>query len=666
MFESFYNNPGWTYNEAFAWMFAGQALVWSAVALSVSILFYFISYLIKRKDEGQGQAQNYQAIDNENVVAEGSYQGDHREQTQANQDSERKAITIKVFDILGLLASWYALLAAAIFPSVLSGLGIIPVWASMLITLFIFSIKFAFMIYYYSPAFLNKNDRPEQHWCPRLSRRIGITMSSNKLAFGVFITFAFAYTITVPLITADTCLDFYNYGYGEKFYDFGLSTRFSRYFQIETACPQGKICQLYATLPEDAATAVILNVHTGTDIKSITIGYEELKKLDQDKIKNGIHQELPKKRVSKSFYIDLETRGVRYMHSVFLSGLTPNTQYYLEVYYGEETDKAQASTTYLTLPSDKLERNILLAAGGDAGTTLMARQMTASLGNYSIDAIIVGGDLAYDNGIRSCYYSFDLFFNMFKPVNEKLGRLVPFITSIGNHDIGFNAFQNGKVDITQNLYMTYFPLQSKYDNEGKILNEVPDLHERLSYNYHLLGNTVQLCLDSGYLSMYDGAQKEFIEKISKDHHDRLKMANFHVPMFPTCFNPLYDDVRTIDHPREHWAPLFQKHKFASIFENHVHLYKISFPLDDKGKHSPEGGVMYFGDGNWGINPDPCYPRQANGNETGLLQTYDDTTHVWLISINQDTISHFAVNVTGHMFDKPYDLKTKDYKLNYDL
>jgi len=303
---------------------------------------------------------------------------------------------------------------------------------------------------------------------------------------------------------------------------------------------------------------------------------------------------------------------------------------------------------------------MIIAAGGDAGTSLNTRQITESLGNYSLDAIIIGGDVAYDNGIRSCYYSFDLFFNMFKPVNKKLGRLIPYITSIGNHDIGFNAFQDGQVDITQNLYYIFFPLHSKYDKEGNILNEVPDLDERLPYNYHLVGNTVQICLDSGYMFKYDGVQKDFIKKVSEDFPNQIKMANFHVPMFPTCFNPLYDDVRTLDHPREHWAPLFNKYKFASVFENHVHLYKASFPLNEKGEKTDEGGVLYFGDGNWGINPDVCYPHHANGNETGLLAAYSDVTHVWLINITKDTVSHYAINITGHQFDKSFDLKSKNY------
>ena len=65
--------------------------------------------------------------------------------------------------------------------------------------------------------------------------------------------------------------------------------------------------------------------------------------------------------------------------------------------------------------------------------------MISYLKNFDPDIIILGGDTVYDNGLRTCYYSWDVFYSMFKPVYVDLKRLVPIVMSIGNHDVGFDA-----------------------------------------------------------------------------------------------------------------------------------------------------------------------------------------------------------------------------------
>jgi hypothetical protein len=352
------------------------------------------------------------------------------------------------------------------------------------------------------------------------------------------------------------------------------------------------------------------------------------------------------------------------VHSAFLYDLAPNTEYYFEIYYN---NAVQGSGKYLTLPSSKLERNILIASGGDVGTSHNAFNMTNVMSNYPLDVVLIGGDLGYDNGMRSCYYSVDLFIKMFENLNKQVGRVVPMMVSVGNHDVGFNAFQGTKIDISQNLYFTYFPQHSKTDADGNLVPQVADLPDRLSYVYHTLGNTVHLSLDSGYLLGYDGIQTDFIHEVSKAYPNLVKMANFHVPMYPTCFDPDYDDIRTLTDSRKYWGPLFEQYKFASIFENHVHLYKATFPIKD-GAPNPDGdGVMYFGDGNWGISTNSCWEYGPDGNSTyggeGHLQAYSNERHVWLINITSDTLSHYAVNQTGDIFDQKYDLIVSNYLPN---
>jgi hypothetical protein len=56
-----------------------------------------------------------------------------------------------------------------------------------------------------------------------------------------------------------------------------------------------------------------------------------------------------------------------------------------------------------------------MAVGGDLGVSTNGDTMTSYLFNYNPDIIIIGGDIAYDDAMRSCYYSWDTVYAMFEP-----------------------------------------------------------------------------------------------------------------------------------------------------------------------------------------------------------------------------------------------------------
>lgn len=637
-FRDFYYTHTLTYAEAFAFRYVCTACVFGLIGMTAALCFGITSYLMKKSAKRALKKQtNVDSVDGSlNFDLDYPYQ-DAQTFLKEDQGNQKNSLWQKFLQVIAFISAWYTFFCFAIAPSILSGLAVIPVWSSVIITLLLFAIMYMIHIFWFGPNLRRSNPNTST-----LLRKILITTSLYKGRFILFFTIAFIYSATVPLLTTHTCLNFSNQGYGTKFDTFGLSTAFSRYFQIKTVCPSGQICHLYATLPEDSATSAILNVHTAADVKKITIGY-------------GVHshKKITTNITAQSFYVDLEERGARYVHSAVLTGLEPNTTYYFEIYYNK---KMQRNGTYLTLPSHKMERHLLIAAGGDAGTKLHSHKMTAALGeHHSPDAILVGGDLAYDNGIPACYYSLDLFLGMFEKLNEKFGRVIPLFFSVGNHDLGFNAFQDAKIDISKNLYYTYFPQQTKSSDRTK----VPEIHKRTSYYYHTLGNTVHLSLDSGYMVKYDGIQEHFIKNISETYIDHVKMANYHVPMHPACFPNSNEDRRVMTEPAKYWAPLFEKYKFASVFENHVHLYKKTFPIAN-GKVQPEGkGVVYFGDGNWGVNPSHCL-KGGNWNITGFMEVYSNENHIWMIQISKRFINHYAINRHGKVFDKVYKMNISNY------
>jgi predicted MPP superfamily phosphohydrolase len=96
------------------------------------------------------------------------------------------------------------------------------------------------------------------------------------------------------------------------------------------------------------------------------------------------------------------------------------------------------SANYKTVPAADT-KELKIAAGGDLGLSSNGDLMASYLVEFKPDIIVLGGDIAYDDAMRSCYYSWDTVYYMFEPIYEKLDRLVPLIFSVGNHDVGFDA-----------------------------------------------------------------------------------------------------------------------------------------------------------------------------------------------------------------------------------
>lgn len=119
------------------------------------------------------------------------------------------------------------------------------------------------------------------------------------------------------------------------------------------------------------------------------------------------------KNVSTLFKMDnVETIGQRNIFSVLFTNLTPNTLYKIEV-----ANKAGVlkSANYKTVP-DAEATELRMAVGGDLGVSYNGDTVTSYLTQFNPDIIIIGGDIAYDDAMRSCYYSWDTVYALFEPV----------------------------------------------------------------------------------------------------------------------------------------------------------------------------------------------------------------------------------------------------------
>jgi hypothetical protein len=51
--------------------------------------------------------------------------------------------------------------------------------------------------------------------------------------------------------------------------------------------------------------------------------------------------------------------------------------------------------------------------GGDVGISNGGTEITNQLISFNPDVMIIGGDIAYDDAVRSCYYSWDSYYSLF-------------------------------------------------------------------------------------------------------------------------------------------------------------------------------------------------------------------------------------------------------------
>jgi len=107
-----------------------------------------------------------------------------------------------------------------------------------------------------------------------------------------------------------------------------------------------------------------------------------------------------------------------------------------------------------------------------------------------------------------------------------------------------------------------------------------------------------------------------------------------------------------------WIPVFEKYNYMGIFENHVHLFKRTFPLSFTNKNKGPG-VVYFGDGAWGVNENNCYYEDSNPNITGIFAKMGSINHIWIVKISASEVQYSAINLQGEVIDS-YKQNIKDY------
>jgi 3',5'-cyclic AMP phosphodiesterase CpdA len=320
----------------------------------------------------------------------------------------------------------------------------------------------------------------------------------------------------------------------------------------------------------------------------------------------------------------------RHVHRVAVRGLRPDTAYELRF--------VENGTVYYfkTMPEDLNKGSLKIAIGGDSMHQKEWFEKTNRVvASYEPDFIIIGGDMAYENGsadnIQRIYDWFDAYATTLVTDDN---RILPCIVAAGNHEVvgGYYRNQDGykqNDDFRRRLAPYFYGLFSFPGQPG--------------YNVLDFGKYLSLIiLDSEHSNPIKGDQTKWLNKTFKDRKDVLhKIPIYHVPGFPSVRN--YDDmVQTL--VREEWTPLFEKNGVKIAFENHDHAYKRTYPIKEMA--IDQSGVIYVGDGSWGVGPRDIHDVE----ETWYLKKAQSVRAFTLLTLEGSHFSFISIDEDGNIID----------------
>lgn len=328
-------------------------------------------------------------------------------------------------------------------------------------------------------------------------------------------------------------------------------------------------CHTYLTFNTNASTDAIVHFHSTKLYANPRVYYGSTG--------SGIYSSFA---IASSHKVDIDAS--RYIYYGYLRSLTPDTTYWFKVGDGSNTtsDTYAGEKKFRTAP---ISGDVSFVTGGDMGVTAEAKTLLQSAAQLEPLYIAVGGDLAYENGIRACYPRWDAWLSQWEQYAvTPTGYTIPIIASPGNHEAG------GWEQPMKNMrfYNRYFVFE---DLAGGQAWELP-LH-----HVHYISNQVLVALDS-YVVETPASQVSWLTNVlSSAAPGSLKMAMYHAPGYPSVrvfSNPESVGVRT------HFVPVFDQYGLTVGLENHDHAFKRTKLLYGGVENST--GVLYVGDGAMGV------------------------------------------------------------------
>lgn len=328
--------------------------------------------------------------------------------------------------------------------------------------------------------------------------------------------------------------------------------------------------------------------------------------------------------------------SVLQVRRVELTGLRPDTVYEFALGEAIPTPEAVHRVRRFRTPPAELtaERPVRFVSGGD---TMHRRDwfdaMNRAAGAQDPDFALIGGDLAYADGVNATRW-----IDWLQSVTEELrapdGRLIPLVVGIGNHEV--RGHYNGRIPEDAPYFYGFFALPEN----------------RSTYALDFGSYLSLLVLDSDHTRPIAGEQTRWLaDALAARAGRRFVFPCYHYPAYGTTKRPKEGGLPS-EHPRSltirrEWAPLFEKHAVTAVFENDHHAYKRTHPIR-AGKIDEQAGVVYLGDGAWGVEVRPV----ATPEEAWYLARSEARRHVFVVTLSvsgEATVR--AIDASGEVFDR---------------
>jgi hypothetical protein len=270
---------------------------------------------------------------------------------------------------------------------------------------------------------------------------------------------------------------------------------------------------------------------------------------------------------------------------------------------------------------------IQFVSGGDCGVGEHPRKSNKLAAAQTPSFVILGGDLAYEQGEHPDRF-LEFLQNYSSDLRDEHDRLIPLVACIGNHEaVGRYGQTRKQAPFFYSVFDGLFP------NTG---------YAALDFGQYMS----LVFLDTNHTSPIGGAQTDWLARTLKERQDcpNVFVAN-HVPAYPS-HRPIEGKeggVGTGEENRRHWVPLFERYNVDAVLEHHDHTYKRTHPLLD-GRPN-EKGVLYLGDGSWGKIRKP-----TDLDKRPYLAIAEESYHLSVHRIEGRQQFHVALADTGRVVD----------------
>ena len=386
-----------------------------------------------------------------------------------------------------------------------------------------------------------------------------------------------------------------------------------------------EIRHLYLTWGPDPCTSIVINIHGIETPDDLTLYYDTHSHL-------GKFEEYSQRATAKGSTAYM-LPDERKLYHLLLSDLLPDTSYFFTV---DGVEKR-----FRTLPK---KGPLCFVEGGDWENAKKGEVLAIEAAKKNPHALWLGGDYpSHVFGWRD-YKKWDEWLDIYtKTMISKEGNLIPLVAAIGNHEV-----------IRQRA-----PFYFHYFHQGD---------QDKSYFSMPLGNFARLfVLDSGHLASHDGEQKKWLQKELERSTEKIKIALYHVPLYPSVrtgkkeifyyalqgilkrFSPKISEKLFSELSPEgmmHWLPLFDHHGLTCAFEHHDQALKRTKLLFE-GKEDPDG-TLYLGAGCFASGVQVFPVQGFFQNHFAFLK--GKVQFFWFVEMEEGQITYQAINAEGVAID----------------